>query len=83
MDRRDDYLPRRFTSEPLPLLANITDPATGKTLLSSYLRSGRISDFDAMLDRYYRIRGWDAKGRPLMATLERLDLAEEGKNVIP
>ncbi len=82
MDRQDDYLPRRFTSEPLPLLANITDPATGKTLLSSYLRSGKISDFDAMLDRYYKIRGWDANGRPLMTTLDRLGLSSEGQNVI-
>ena len=82
MGRQDDYLPRRFTSEPLPLLANETDPGTGETDLSGYLRSGQLFDFDAMLDRYYKIRSWDAKVRPLMATLERLSLSEEGKKVI-
>jgi aldehyde:ferredoxin oxidoreductase len=81
MGRKDDYLPRRFTSEPLPLLANMTDPNTGKTLLTGYLRSGKISDFNAMLDRYYKIRGWDANGHPLMATLDRLGLSAEGGKV--
>jgi aldehyde:ferredoxin oxidoreductase len=82
LDRRDDYLPARFTSEPLPISANITDPATGKTLLGSYLRSGILHDFDAMLDRYYSLRGWDQQGRPLQATLDRLGLSAQGKEVI-
>jgi len=33
-----------------------------------------IDDFDAMLDRYYHLRGWDSTGRPTAATLARLGL---------
>jgi aldehyde:ferredoxin oxidoreductase len=32
------------------------------------------SRFEAMLDAYYRRRGWGADGRPARATLDRLDL---------
>ncbi|MBU1877748.1 MAG: aldehyde ferredoxin oxidoreductase C-terminal domain-containing protein, partial [Chloroflexi bacterium] len=35
---------------------------------------GRLHDFDAMLDRYYRLRGWDATGIPTPETLHQLEL---------
>jgi aldehyde:ferredoxin oxidoreductase len=34
------------------------------------------SRFEAMLDAYYRRRGWGADGRPTRATLDRLDLTD-------
>ena len=60
-DRADDELPPALL-EPLeggPRDGAAVDPGT----------------FDAMLDRYYRRRGWDAEGRPTRETVERLDLA--------
>jgi aldehyde:ferredoxin oxidoreductase len=79
--RANDHLPRRFTEEPIPLRANITDPATGQTKLGEVLRTGRIKNFEGMLDRYYDLRGWNVDGHPTGATLERLDLAEEGRGL--
>ncbi|MBI4790740.1 MAG: aldehyde ferredoxin oxidoreductase family protein [Chloroflexi bacterium] len=76
LSRSDDCLPLRF-QEPLPLLANETDPATEQTRLGAPIRVGRLIDFEAMLDRYYRLRGWDRDGRPTAETLARLGLAEE------
>ncbi len=78
LGRADDHLPRRF-AEPLPLLTSETDPATGETRLGAQLTVGQLFDFEAMLDRYYHLRGWDAQGRPTEATLERLSLADEGR----
>ena len=77
LSRADDHLPRRF-SEPLPLLASETDPATGETRLGAQLKVGQLFDFEAMLDRYYHLRGWNAQGQPTAATLGRLGLAGEG-----
>jgi aldehyde:ferredoxin oxidoreductase len=74
LTRADDYLPRRFTAEPLELRASETDALTGKTRLGDVIRVGRVDDFDAMLDRYYHLRGWDSTGRPTAATLARLGL---------
>lgn len=76
LGRVDDHLPTRFTQEPLPLLANETDPGTRETHLGGVLRTGRLVDFEAMLDRYYRLRGWSGDGRPTPETLARLGLAE-------
>jgi aldehyde:ferredoxin oxidoreductase len=80
LGRAEDHLPARF-QEPLPLLANEIDPATGETRLGGVLRMGQLFDFDKMLDRYYRLRGWSGDGRPSIATLERLGLAEEGEPI--
>jgi aldehyde:ferredoxin oxidoreductase len=74
LSRADDCLPRRFTREPLPLRASETDPITGKTRLGDPIRVGQLFDLDAMLNRYYHLRGWDAEGRPTRATLARLGL---------
>ena len=80
--RANDYLPRRFTDEPLVLRASETDPATGATRLGAPLRVRQLLKFDAMLDRYYQLRGWDADGRPANATLARLGLREEGSGIV-
>ena len=52
VDRRSDYLPRRFAQDPLP-----DGMGAGRTVSRA--------DQDAMLDRYYRLRGWDAHGLPI------------------
>ncbi|MEI8131052.1 MAG: aldehyde ferredoxin oxidoreductase family protein [Leptolinea sp.] len=82
LSRQDDYLPKRFTTETLPLLSNETDPVTGVTTLGKLLRVGQLKDFDAMLDRYYLLRGWDKEGCPEKETLVRLGLENEGKAAI-
>ncbi len=53
------------------------DEGTGEVHPSSEpVHVGRLRDFDAMLDRYYRLRGWDADGIPTLETLRRLKLEE-------
>ncbi len=59
LDRKDDTLPPRITQEPMP-----TGPA-----------KGMVCHLEEMLDPYYRLRGWDADGRPLAGKLEELGLA--------
>jgi len=66
LSRADDRLPDRFTAEPLPVQASDQAP----------VHEGRLRDLDAMLDRYYRLRGWDARGIPTPETLRRLELDE-------
>jgi len=56
--RRDDSLPRRILTEPRP------DGGA----------AGNLPPLEAMLEEYYRARGWDEEGRPLPATLARLGL---------
>jgi aldehyde:ferredoxin oxidoreductase len=59
-----------------------TDDALPETLrepLSSGPNAGEAVDeerFEAMLDAYYRERGWGTDGRPTRETVERLGLAE-------
>lgn len=60
VSREDDTLPRRMLTEPRP---------TGGS-------AGVLPDLDPMLEGYYRLRGWDAEGRPTQATLRRLGLDE-------
>jgi aldehyde:ferredoxin oxidoreductase len=75
LSRADDHLPERFTTEPLPIYTFARDPATGETRRSpDPIHVGRLSDFEAMLDRYYRIRGWDNNGIPMPETVRRLGL---------
>ncbi len=60
LQRKDDYLPERFITEPMP------DGAS----------KGQIFEMDRLLDDYYQARGWDIKtGVPTKAKLEELDLA--------
>jgi aldehyde:ferredoxin oxidoreductase len=73
--RRDDRLPERFTTERAPLYEYEEDEATGEMIRSAEpVRYGLIENFDAMLDRYYALRGWTADGAPTPATLERIGL---------
>jgi aldehyde:ferredoxin oxidoreductase len=75
LSRVDDQLPKRFTEEPVPLYEFEEDPTTGETRYSAEpIRFGLLSNFDAMLDRYYALRGWDVNGIPRLETLQRLDL---------
>ncbi|TAL17724.1 aldehyde ferredoxin oxidoreductase [bacterium] len=57
--RSDDTLPQRLLSEPL---------AEGPS-------AGKVVELKAMLDEYYRFRGWDAEGRPTPQKLRSLGLA--------
>jgi aldehyde:ferredoxin oxidoreductase len=59
--RKDDYLPRRLSEEPLP-----DGPSKGS-----------VVPIDKLLDEGYHAMGWDqATGIPLRKTLEELGLAE-------
>jgi len=58
--RRDDYLPARFLKEPLP---------NGNS-------KGAVFEMKPMLDEYYAERGWDKRGIPKQATLEKLGLID-------
>lgn len=62
VDRSSDLLPERFSTVPMP------DGMGAGHLVSS-------SDQDWLLYRYYRLRGWDIKGRPTLETWKRLGLA--------
>lgn len=58
--RDHDTLPPRMTEEPMP-----SGPAKGS-----------VCHLEEMLDQYYKLRGWDAEGRPTTEMLERLDLGD-------
>ncbi len=59
--RRDDTLPERLTTEPLP-----DGPA-----------KGMVCHLEAMLDEYYREQNWSADGIPTAERLAQLGLAGE------
>ena len=56
--RADDTLPKRLLEEPLP-----EGPS-----------KGWVAKVPELLDEYYKIRGWDAEGRPTFETLQRLGI---------
>jgi len=56
----DDSLPTRILTEPAP----------------SGSAKGLVCRLDEMLPEYYKLRGWDIKGVPLVETLARLGLSE-------
>lgn len=56
--RKDDTLPPRIVSEPMP-----NGPA-----------KGMVCRLEEMLDEYYRLRGWDADGIPTEKKLRDLEL---------
>jgi aldehyde:ferredoxin oxidoreductase len=68
-------LERRFNLEAGLTAADDTLP---KRVMQEAAKSGagkgRVAELGAMLPEYYRLRGWDAKGRPTGATLKRLGL---------
>ncbi|MDZ7758647.1 MAG: aldehyde ferredoxin oxidoreductase family protein [Desulfovermiculus sp.] len=57
--RKDDSLPDRLTKEPMP-----SGPA-----------QGMVCHLEEMLEDYYRIRKWDADGKPTQERLQELGLA--------
>lgn len=59
--RKDDDLPPRIKTEPLP-----DGPAKGHRITQTML--------DEMLNEYYDVRGWDRRGKPTPEKLEELDL---------
>ncbi|NNF98535.1 MAG: 4Fe-4S binding protein [Desulfobacteraceae bacterium] len=62
LSRKDDYLPKRFTDEPLPEDSN--------------LAAGMVFENDQLLSEYYPFRGWDPEtGWPTERKLLELDLA--------
>ena len=76
LTRADDRLPDRFTSEPLPIHTFTRDEATGEVQKSEQpIHVGLVHDPNAMLDRYYRLRGWDERGLPTAEKLRELGLA--------
>jgi aldehyde:ferredoxin oxidoreductase len=58
--RSDDTLPKRFLEEPL---------ADGGS-------KGEVVQLEAMLNKYYELRGWDENGIPTRQKLEDLDLSD-------
>jgi len=75
LTRSDDRLPTRFTTESLDIYDFETDMATGKMKRSvEPIHTGVLRNFEAMLDRYYDLRGWDRNGIPNEKTLQRLNL---------
>ena len=78
--RKDDQLPARFSKEPLDIYAFTWDPETKKMNKSEQPdHTGIIHNFNAMLDRYYALRGWDTDGHPTPETLTRLGLDDAKK----
>jgi len=61
VSRRDDTLPYRVMNEPIP-----EGPAKGRYCPQE--------DLDAMLDEYYRLRGWSGQGIPTDDKLAELGL---------
>ena len=61
LGRKDDYLPKRFTEEPLPPDSN--------------LAAGMVFENEPLLAEYYSFRGWDPEtGWPTEKKLKDLDL---------
>ena len=63
ISRKDDTLPRRYFSEPVP-----EGPAQGEVILEN--------EFSKMLDEYYQLHRWHKNGVPQSKTLKRLGLDE-------
>jgi aldehyde:ferredoxin oxidoreductase len=61
LTRKDDTLPYRTLSEPLP-----DGPAKGQCIGDENL--------NRMIDEYYALRGWDSSGIPTKETLKKLQL---------
>ncbi len=73
--RKDDYLPERFSREPLDVYAYHAAPSGDEMVRSEEpITTGVVQDMDAMLDRYYQLRNWDNEGKPTPETLKRLGI---------
>jgi aldehyde:ferredoxin oxidoreductase len=69
-DRTADYPPRIYFD---PSIADKEGPAAGKHL--------EYDKYDALLDHYYDIRGWDKRGVPTRKTMESVGLAKEAEQL--
>ena len=77
LSRKDDYLPKRFSNEPLEIYQYTYSPELDEEIPSEQpILVGEIKDFDAMLDRYYQLRGWSENGIPTLQTLQRLGMTD-------
>lgn len=76
-DAASDTLPARFTTEPLEVY-EFTPGGEGNQAIRSEapMMIARIDDFNAMLQRYYSLRGWTEEGKPTQDTLEHLELTD-------
>lgn len=63
ISRKDDTWPDRFFNEPIS-----EGPMKGMIL--------EKKEFNKMLGDYYRVKGWDADGRPMNDRLAKLGLAD-------
>jgi len=65
LTRADDMLPGKCF-----------EPVLGKTSQSSVMEAEK---FEAMLDEYYSLRGWDSEGVPTAEKLEALGIADDAR----
>lgn len=70
ISRKDDHLPARTTQQPIP-----SGPSQGMYCPPQ--------EFNAMLDEYYHLRGWDRNGIPTAEKLKALGLDEVLKDLSP
>jgi aldehyde:ferredoxin oxidoreductase len=68
VSRKDDALPHRTSHQPIP-----DGPSKGMQTPPD--------EFNAMLDEYYRLRGWDSNGIPTREKLTALGLEEAAKGI--
>jgi len=68
VSRKDDALPHRISHQPIP-----DGPSKGMQTPPD--------EFNAMLDEYYRLRGWDSNGIPTREKLTALGLEEAAKDL--
>jgi aldehyde:ferredoxin oxidoreductase len=68
VSRRDDALPHRTSHQPIP-----DGPSKGMQTPPD--------EFNAMLDEYYRLRGWDSNGIPTREKLTALGLEEAARDL--
>jgi aldehyde:ferredoxin oxidoreductase len=68
VSRKDDALPHRISHQPIP-----DGPSKGMQTPPD--------EFNAMLDEYYRLRGWDSNGIPTREKLTVLGLEEAARDL--
>jgi aldehyde:ferredoxin oxidoreductase len=69
VSRKDDHLPPRTTQQPIP-----SGPSQGMYCPPQ--------EFNAMLQEYYHLRGWDGNGIPTPEKLKALGLEEVLKDIL-
>ncbi|MGP8331362.1 MAG: aldehyde ferredoxin oxidoreductase family protein [Methanosarcinaceae archaeon] len=86
LDRKDDLLPKRFLTEKLKVSKDPVKDISPQAPLPGQKQppsdEGLLIDQEAMLDRYYQLRGWDSNGIPTAEKLKTLGLdSESGERV--